>query len=75
MLMHYAHVAAVPCALTLGGQEHPAMLERYLRAFSTPRCRSSRPCAVDIANVWHRIVLLQGDKPCNALFHVPTIAK
>ena len=38
-------------------------LERYLRhrAYSTPRCRSSRPCAVSIANGWHRIVvLLQG---------------
>ena len=51
MLMHHAHVAAVPCVLTFGGQEPSAMLEKYLRAHdSTPQCRSSRPRAVNIAN-------------------------
>ena len=37
MLMHYAHVAAVPCVLTFGGQEPWAMLERCLRGHTLRR--------------------------------------
>lgn len=73
--MQYAHVAALPCVLTFGGQElgNAGQLDRT-QAHSPPRRLSSRRCAVmvelrtdgtEITN--SRGVMIE---PGYALFHV-----